>query len=480
VIGYLATNLPLLEALGPAAHGRRRSAAPAAGRELPRLGELLEGAVVAAKGSLDRPVAGLATDFRRVVPGTAYFSLSRGADAARAIGEALGRGASAIVVDRLPLIPASGRTTFVQAGDVPAALAAAARRHFGFPDRAVTLLGVGGGRGKTSVAHVLHHLLAGDRRVGLLGSARYELGARTVPAPEGKPDALELHGLLAQMRDAGCRDAVLEAGTRAPRGGTIEGLPWSVAVFTNSTGPDGFDPEAVNAWRRIFAGEAARPLPVAVVNGDDEGGVRLAGELRSGGATRVVTFGFGPEVDVRVEMTRPGVVRLTWPDGTLEQAYPLPGREHAENLAAAAAAAWAAGRDLHVVLARLRAFPGVPGRLERIEAGRSLAVWIDAARTAAELRRALATVRGTTTGRVHVALSAGTDEKVLAAARMLADEVHAGADRRRVLATALAAARPGDAVLAAGRPDEMYQDIGDFRVPGDDRRLLRELLADRS
>ena len=89
MIGYLATNLPLLEALGPAAHGRRRSAAPAAGRELPRLGELLEGAVVAAKGSLDRPVAGLATDFRRVVPGTAYFSLSRGADAARAIGEAL-------------------------------------------------------------------------------------------------------------------------------------------------------------------------------------------------------------------------------------------------------------------------------------------------------------------------------------------------------------------------------------------------------
>lgn len=481
MIGYLAANLPLFEALGPAPRGRRRPAAPASGRELPRLAELLEGSVVAAKGPLGRPVSGLATDFRRVVPGTVYFALSRGhAGEARAIGEALGRGASAIVVDRLPLLPASGRTTFVQAGDVPAALAAAARRHFGFPDRAVTLLGVGGGRGKTSVAHLLHHLLAGDRRVGLLGSARYELGARTVPASSGEPDALELHGLLAQMRDAGCRDAVLEAGTRATGGRAAGGLPWSVAIFTNSTGPEGVDTGAVATWRRLFADDPARPLPVAVVNGDDPGGGRLAAELRAGGGTRVVTFGFGPRCDVRVEWSGAGARRLRWPEGEIEAAFPLAGREHAENLAAAAAAAWAAGRDPRVVLGRLRTFAGVPGRLERLEAGQPFTVWIDSARSSAELRRALATVRGATTGRVIVALGGDAGGAVSAAARALADEVHAGTDRRRVLAAALGAARPGDAVLAAGRGDEAYQDLGDFRVPGDDRRLLGELLAGRS
>ncbi|MFM1746551.1 MAG: hypothetical protein RLZZ188_217 [Verrucomicrobiota bacterium] len=481
MIGYLASHLPLLEALGPAPRGRRRAAAPAAGRELPRLADLLEGSVVASKGTLGRPVAGLATDFRRVVPGTAFFAVSRdNAGAARAIGEALGRGAAAIVVDRLPLLPASTRTTFVQATDVPAALAAAARRHFGFPDRAATLLGIGGGRGKTSVAHLLHHLLSGDRRVGLLGSARYELGARTVPAPDGEPDALELHGLLAQMRDAGCRDAVLEAGARSLGGCATDGLPWAVAVFTNATGPDGADAGAAATWRRTFAADPERPLPAAAVNVDDSGGARLAAELRAGGGTRVVTFGSGPAAEVRVETTDAGAWRVRWPEGAVEVASPLVGREHAENLAAAAAAAWAAGRDLRVVLPRLRSFPGVPGRLERFDAGQPFAVWIDAARTAAELRRALASVRAATPGRVVLALGGDAGETVLAAARELADEVHAGADRRRVLAAALGAARPGDAVLAAGRGDEAYQDLGDFRVPGDDRRLLRELLAGRN
>lgn len=478
MIGYLARNLPLLEALGPAPRRRapvRVRVAPV----IPRLADLLEGSVVAAKGPLGRPVGGLATDFRRVVPGTVFFALPQAGNAgARSIGEAVARGAAAVVVDRLPLIPPTPRTTFVQAGDVAGALAGAARRHFGFPDRAMTLVGVGGGRGKTSVGHLLVHLLGGDQRVGLLGSVRYELGARVVPASEGEIDALEAQGLLAQMRDAGCRHAVIEAGPGALGVRAAEGLPWSAAVFTNATGSTSTLVSATEAWRRLFAGDAVRALPAAVVNIDEAEGARLAAELRSAGRTRVVTFGHRLPAEVSGVARGSGATLLRWPGGELEIVSPLAGREHAENLLAAVATAWATGRDPRVVLARLRSFPGVPGRLERVETGRSFPVWIDSARTADELRRTLATVRAATACRMIVALGCAVDGAAEAVARELADEVHAGPDRRKVLAAALAAARDGDAILAAGRGHEAYENLGDFRVPGDDRRLLRGLLAD--
>ena len=107
MIGYLARNLPLLEALGPAPRRSRRAPARPVTPAVPRLADLLEGSVLAAKGPLGRPVGGLATDFRRVVPGTVFFALPGTAGAARAIGEAVDRGAAAVVVDRLPLLPAS-------------------------------------------------------------------------------------------------------------------------------------------------------------------------------------------------------------------------------------------------------------------------------------------------------------------------------------------------------------------------------------
>ncbi|MFM7750838.1 MAG: Mur ligase family protein, partial [Opitutaceae bacterium] len=226
------------------------------------------------------------------------------------------------------------------------------------------------------------------------------------------------------------------------------------------------------------AGDAVRALPAAVVNIDEAEGARLAAELRSAGRTRVVTFGHRLPAEVSGVARESGATLLRWPGGELEIVSPLAGREHAENLLAAVATAWATGRDPRVVLARLRSFPGVLGRLERVETGRSFPVWIDSARTADELRRTLATVRAATAGRMIVALGCAVDGAAEAVARELADEVHTGPDRRKVLAAALAAARDGDAILAAGRGHEAYENLGDFRVPGDDRRLLRGLLAD--
>jgi UDP-N-acetylmuramoyl-L-alanyl-D-glutamate--2,6-diaminopimelate ligase len=93
----------------------------------------------------------------------------------------------------------------VQVADARAMLARVAQRYYRFPDRDLSVVGVTGTNGKTTVTHLVRHFLNGSERVGLLGTISYDLGARTVPSFRTTPESLDIFGMLAQMRDAGCR-----------------------------------------------------------------------------------------------------------------------------------------------------------------------------------------------------------------------------------------------------------------------------------
>ncbi len=515
MIGYLAQPHPLVQALVPVATRRPRRAAAAArgGGAAPRLSDFLpEEEISAVRGTLDRPVAGLAVDWRRVVPGSVFFELP-GAVRSGAPGcdEAVSRGAVAVVRAVLPAVSPGG-VTAVQVADVPAALARAAQRFYRFPDRSVGVVGVAGEHGKTTVAHLLKHLLNGDQRVGLLGSVHYELGQRTVPSLGDTPEALENFGLLAQMRDAGCRHAVVEVSARALAARRVDGMQWAAVVFTGGAAPGG---EAAYP-ESCFMGSHGRPPPVAVINttraGDREWARRLAA---AGGAARVVTYGGDPAAQVRAEgmVMRSGGTsfRLVWPGGTLPVESPLTGRGNVGHLLAAVAAAWGLGRDPQVVLARLRALGGVPGRLERIEEGQDFSVWVDASDSPARLGHALRELREVTPGRLLVvfgddgrreraarpeltrAAEAGADVVIATAANPRSEpqeqifaDLRAGAgaperiawipDRRRAIALAVALARPGDGVVITGRGHQAYQQLGDTVAPCDDRQVVRAAL----
>jgi UDP-N-acetylmuramoyl-L-alanyl-D-glutamate--2,6-diaminopimelate ligase len=194
-----------------------------------------DGEIIATKGSLDRPISGLALDSRRVVPGMLYFALpGRRADGANFIDEAISRGAVAVVTQSMPVHP-PGKATIVQVADARATLATVAQRYFKFPDRDMTVVGVTGTNGKTTVTHLLKHFLNGDQKVGLLGTINYDLGARTVPSFRTTPEALDIFGMLAQMRDAGCRQAVMEVSSHGIDQQRVRGMQFSAAVFTNLT-----------------------------------------------------------------------------------------------------------------------------------------------------------------------------------------------------------------------------------------------------
>jgi UDP-N-acetylmuramoyl-L-alanyl-D-glutamate--2,6-diaminopimelate ligase len=522
VIGYLTHDYSLINAFRPSAPTRTRRETLARNRVFkmaPKLSDYFrEDELIAVRGELERPISGLVMDSRRVVPGNLFFALpGLRTDGASYIDEAVSRGAVAVVTGRMPL-STPAKVTFLHVADPRAMLAKVAQRYYKFPDRDLQVVGVTGTNGKTTVTHLTRHLLGGDAPVGLLGTISYDLGARTVPSFKTTPEAVDIFGMLAQMRDAGCRQAVMEVSSHGIDQQRVAGLQFGVAVFTNLT-RDHLDyhqsiEEYFAVKARLFTGEIGTTPRVAVVNVDDPFGQRLLERIPQSVTT--LTYGEDPTADVRAENVVLGfkgtTFRLVWPGGSAEIDSPLIGRYNVSNLLAAMASALALGRDPHVFLHRLRSFPGVAGRMERVEEGQSFNVLVDYAHTDDALRNALAMLRPVTPGRLLVVFGCGGNRDrakrpmMVRAVQEQADFAFATADnprrealdqifadmkagvtapekitwiddRRRAISLALDIAKPGDCLLIAGKGHESYQEFADTVVPFDDRQVVRELIG---
>ena len=480
-----------------------------------------ESEILAVKGSLERPISGVVMDSRRVVPGNLFFALpGMRADGASYLDEAVSRGASAIIAQRIPSHPPS-KVTFIQVADARAMLARVAQRYYRFPDRSLSVVGVTGTNGKTTVTHLIRHFLNGNQRVGLLGTISYDLGARTVPSFRTTPESLDIFGMLAQMRDAGCRHAVMEVSSHGIAQQRVLGLEFGAAVFTNLTRDHLDFHKTLEAYfevkSRLFTGNAGAVPRVAVVNLDDEHGERLAERIAAEvPSARLVTFGENPRAMVRAEEVvlnfRDTAFRLAWPGGAAQVDSPLIGRYNVSNALAAFATAWSLGRDPSALAARMREFKGVAGRMERIEEGQAFNVLVDYAHTDDALRNALGMLRAITPGRLLVVFGCGGNRdrtkrpRMVQAVQEIADHAFATADnprgeqverifddmregvsdparitwiadRRRAISLALDSAKAGDSLLIAGKGHEGYQEFADTVIPFDDRQVVRELIG---
>ncbi len=523
MIGYLTPNYPLVAAFRSLPKTRTRPADPISQRIFkmaPKLSDYFQdGDFLHSKGDLERPISGLAMDSRRVMPGNLFFALpGRRADGNSFIDEAIQRGAVAIVGEKIPSGTAA-RVTYIQVADARQALARVSQRYFNFPDKSLDLVGVTGTNGKTTVTSIVKHLLSTPaQRVGLIGTVSYDLGARVVPAYRTTPESLDLYGMLAQMRDAGCRQAAIEVSSHGIDQHRVLGMQFGVAVFTNLT-QDHLDyHQTMETYFQVKTRLFNQPGPrAAAINLDDPYGRKLAAMIPA--STKLVTFGEAPDAMIRAENVRlhfkSTQLRLVWPTGSLEVESPLIGRYNVSNLLAAFAACYALGRDLSVVAARLRSFDGVAGRMERIEAGQPFNVLVDYAHTDDALRNALGMLRAITPGRLLVVFGCGGNRDrakralMTAAVQEFADfawgtadnprseplnqifsdmrtDLKDGAriafveDRRRAISLALDAAREGDCLLIAGKGHETFQELADTVVPFDDRQVVRELIGIKS
>ena len=464
----------------------------------------------------DRPVEGVAVtgctlDSRAVQPGDLYAALpgarAHGADFA---AQAAAAGAAAFLTDAAGAGRCSSYGVPVLVAPEPrGVLGAVAREVFGAPSAELLVVGVTGTNGKTTTAFLLEAgLRAGGHATGLLGTVLTRIGDEVVPSVRTTPEAPDLQALLAVMRERRTTAVAMEVSSHALTLGRVDGVVFDVAVFTNLS-QDHLDfhasmEEYEAAKASLFTPERARR---AVVNVDDAAGRRIA----RGTALPLATFGEDAdwqarEVDLRPDGSR---FRLVGPGVDVRASVQLPGAFNVANAVAALAALVEAGVPVEAAVEGVGGLTGVPGRMERVDAGQSYLAVVDYAHTPDAVTRLLDAVRAVTPGRVIAllgcggdrdrlkrpemgrALAQGADVAILTSdnprsedpAQILA-EMAAGApdalrevDRRAAIALAASMAGPGDAVVVAGKGHETGQEAAGQVTPFDDREVLREVMG---
>jgi len=482
---------------------------------------------VDASGDLGTGVTGIGYDSRSAAPGQLFFALpGLRNDGAQFVADALSRGVAAVVTAATVTVATGGRP-HVRAVDPRLTLAQVACRFHGAPSRRMRVVAVTGTNGKTTTTFMLEAIFrAAGWSAGVIGTTGVRLDGETRPSAFTTPEAPELQALLAEMAGRGVRAVALEASSHALVQRRTWGLECDACVFTNLT-QDHLDYHGtmdayLDAKLMLFDGRNGRTdkPAVAVVNADDPAAPRVAAAAATGGQ-RVVHYGAGA-ADVTIASVRPVAaglelqLQVTAPGARAAAAHavtlPMLGRYNAWNAAAAYAAALALGVEGAAIARGLESMPGVPGRLERVDAGQPFAVVVDYAHTPDALERALAACREHSGGRVLLVFGCGGDrdrakrplmgaiaarladrvwvtndnprtEQPEAIAREIASGMPAAPaivlDRREAIAAAFGVALPGDVVLVAGKGHETTQTIGDRVLPFDDREVARALLRDR-
>ncbi|WP_438616493.1 UDP-N-acetylmuramoyl-L-alanyl-D-glutamate--2,6-diaminopimelate ligase [Nocardioides humilatus] len=467
-------------------------------------------------------ITGITLDSRRVQPGDVYAALP----GARAHGidfveQARTAGAVAVLTDEAGAAACPPDLPAVVVAWPRSVLGAVSAGIYGHPARAMRMIGVTGTQGKTTVTRLLDGGLgAAGVSSAVIGTVGTRIAGIDLKTALTTPEAPDLHGLFAVMREQGVTSCAMEVSSHALVLGRVDGVVFDVAVFTN-LGRDHLDfhsdvDDYFAAKATLFTPARAR---LGLVNADDEYGRRLIDSA----SIPIRTMSIKGEADwtaVDIDLGPEGSnFTVRGPGGiSLPASVALPGDFNVANALSAIAAAVEAGLDGAALINGMAVAGGVPGRLERVtgalDSERGFAVYVDYAHKPDALTAVLDTLRPVTAGRLIAVIGAGgdrdrgkrpvmgaiaadgadllivtddnprTEDPAAIRAEVLAGidadvraEVLEIGDRRAAIAAAVAAAGPGDVLLVAGKGHETGQEIAGVVHPFDDRDVVRELLA---
>jgi UDP-N-acetylmuramoyl-L-alanyl-D-glutamate--2,6-diaminopimelate ligase len=458
-------------------------------------------------------VTGCTLDSRAVQGGDLYAALpgarAHGADF---VEQAAAGGAAAFLTDPAGAARCSSYGVPVLVSEDPrAVLGTVARWVHDDPAADMALLGITGTNGKTTTAFLLEAgLRAAGHATGLLGTVLTRIGDDVLPSVRTTPEAPDLQALLAVMRERRTTAVAMEVSSHALSLGRVDGVVFDLAVFTNLS-QDHLDFHATMAEYEAAKASLFTPARArrAVINSDDPAGRRIARDT----VVPRATFGEDADWQAREVDLRPdgSSFRLVGPEVDVRASVGLPGAFNVANAVAALAALVTAGVGVEDAVRGVAACTGVPGRMERVEAGQPFLAVVDYAHTPDAVATLLAAVRAVTPGRIHVVLGCGGDrdrgkrpamgraaaqgadvavltsdnprsedpEAILAEMAAGAPEAVREVDRRRAIALAVAMAGEGDAVVVAGKGHETGQEACGVVTPFDDRQVLREALAEK-
>ncbi|MDF5716632.1 MAG: UDP-N-acetylmuramoyl-L-alanyl-D-glutamate--2,6-diaminopimelate ligase [Rhizonema sp. NSF051] len=409
----------------------------------------------------------------------------------------------------------------ITANDMTKACAQIANAFYGYPGQKLQLVGVTGTNGKTTITHIIEYFLnKANQPTALMGTLYTRWHGFVQTAAYTTPFAVELQHRLADALNAGNKYGVMEVSSHALAQGRVMGCQFSVGVFSNLT-QDHLDFH--RDMEDYFAAKALLFSPdyltgQAIINADDPFGKRLIAALHP---DQVWTYSVNDSTanlwmsDLNYEKNGVSGMMHT-PKGNVPFRSPLVGQYNLENLLAATGAVLHLGLDLQFVASVIPDFPGVPGRMERVQISseQDISVIVDYAHTPDSLENLLKASRPFIRGKMICVFGCGGDRdrtkrpKMGKIATELADvavltsdnprtedperilqDVLAGisktvspmviCDRATAIRTAILQAQPGDGVLLAGKGHEDYQILGTEKIHFDDREHARDALLEK-
>ena len=383
---------------------------------------------------------------------------------------------------------------------------------YGHPERELKLIGVTGTNGKTTVTHLVRHILEKDgQKCGLIGTNGVYFGDVCRESARTTPESLELYGLLREMADSGCAWAAMEVSSHSLALQRVLGLRFAAAAFTNLT-QDHLDFHGdMEHYYRTKALLFDR-CDTAVINLDDSWGQRLAEEKT---CPRITLSARRDEADLvakNIRLQPDGIQAVVVRDCDIAWLrLGIPGMFSVYNALTAAGCCLALGLPLEQVCAALADAPGIKGRAEIVPTGRDFTVMIDYSHTPDSMENILRTVRGYARGRVIGLFGAGGDrdhakrpimgrvgaegcdlcvvtsdnprsEDPEAIIRDILSGMDSKArpkvipDRREAIAWAVKNARKDDIIVLMGKGQETYQEVKGQKLHLDEREEVARAL----
>jgi UDP-N-acetylmuramoyl-L-alanyl-D-glutamate--2,6-diaminopimelate ligase len=474
---------------------------------------------------LGTPISRLSSDSRDIRPGDTFAAyLGTHLDGRAYIPDAIARGAGSVLWDPQGFNwDRSWTVTHLPVEHLKLKVGSIADFVYGHPSREMWAVGVTGTNGKTSCAHwIAAGLQATGRRTAVIGTLGNGMLGAIRPALNTTPDATLLHEMLLEFKKAGADAVVMEVSSHGLDQGRVNGVAFSVALFTNLS-RDHLDYHGtMAAYGAAKAQLFTWPrLRVGVINADDSFGRSLIDAARVRGR-KVLTYGFGA-ADLRggrlVASATGLAFNIATPWGRGELHTRVVGEFNASNLLGVLGVLLVSGIPLESALAFLSETQAPPGRMQRLGGDILPLVVVDYAHTPDALEKALTALRPAvaTGGELICVFGCGGErdrgkrpEMGRLAARLadrivvtsdnprgedpatIASEIVHGIreagnrryavelDRAAAIATAIAEAKPGDVVLLAGKGHETYQETGGVRQPFRDADHASRALASRS
>lgn len=432
--------------------------------------------------------------------------------------DAVKNGAAAIISEK----PLNVDVPVVIVKNTSKVMAQVADQFYGHPTQKLTLIGITGTNGKTTISHLIEKLFNDkNQTTGLIGTMYTKIGKEIFETKNTTPDSLTLQKTFHQMVEASVETAVMEVSSHALDMGRVFGCDYDIAVFSNLT-QDHLDYHGTMENYQYAKGLLFSRLgntytdgkpKYAILNADDQASLMY----EKATSANVVTYGIHQAADIKAEniqITAQGSsFKLITPNESVEVTLPLVGKFNIYNCLAAIAVGLVSNIPLHEIIQSLKEIKGVSGRFERVYGGQDFTVLVDYSHTPDSLENALKTINEFAENKVYAIVGCGGDRDKTKRPLMaqvaceystnpiftsdnprsedpeaILDDMTDGVpgmsyeritDRKEAIYEAIRQAQPKDVILIAGKGHEDYQIIGKEVIHFDDKEVAMEAIQEK-